>query len=253
MRTIIIDDEQDALDNLNFLLKKYCSSVEVIASFTSARAAITRLAELEFDLLFLDIEMPQLSGFDFLDRLQKTDFQLIFVTSYNQYALKAFRYSALDYILKPIDIEELQSSVEKANQRSKQHYPVQPHLDQLKQFNQGLAIDRIALPLTNGYKFVPLASISIIEADGRYCKVFFTNPDPLLVCINLKEFQELLESSNFFRIHHTYLINLNHMSGYNRSDGGWVEMENGKSVPVSRRKKPVFEQMLKTLLPGKKG
>lgn len=251
IKAIILDDELDALDNLHFLLKNYCQDVEVIASFVSAKAALSALPSLDFDILFLDIEMPVLSGFDFLDQLDNNDFQIVFITSYNQYAIKAFRYSALDYLLKPVDIEELKLVAEKAVSRCEQNLPLQPHLKQLSRFNSGKSPDKVALPVVNGYEFADIESIIFIQADGRYSKVYLVNADPSLVSINLKEFEEMLKPSGFLRIHNTYLINLNFMESYSRSDGGFLKMNGGLTLPVSRSKKPLLERILKSHVPGK--
>jgi len=126
IRAILLDDEQSALDNMNLLLSRYCQNIELIASFSSPKAALARISDLDFDLLFLDIEMPEMSGFDFLDKVEELDFQVIFITSYNQYALKAIRYSALDYILKPIDIDELIAAVKRVEDRYKDGMPIKP-------------------------------------------------------------------------------------------------------------------------------
>lgn len=250
LRAIIVDDEQDAVDNLNYILSHYCPTVEVIASFASPLAALQRIPGLEPDLLFLDIEMPRLSGFDLLDQLESRDFQVIFITSYNQYAMRAIRYSALDYLLKPIDIEELTSSVERAFARQQLHQPLQPHLDQLGNLLKGYPLDKIALPFQSGYRFIPVSSLVLVEADGRYSRVYTDRQEELLVSINLKEFDDMLSGARFYRVHHAFLINIAHMSAYHRTDGGYVEMDNGKSIPISRRKKQAFEQLLKTMLPG---
>jgi len=249
MKAVVIDDEQIAIDNLNYLLSGYCPSVEVVGSFTSPVAALQRMADLDPDLLFLDIEMPRLSGFDFLDQLPVRDQQVIFITSYNQYAMKAIRYSALDYILKPIDVDELKQAVSRALERMQHSIPVKPHLEQLSHLMNGRPLVQMALPFQSGYRFMQVASVIMIEADGRYSRIYHEQGDPLFISIHLKEFEEMLTASGFYRVHHAWLINLSRMRAYHRNDGGFVEMDNGVKVPVSRRKKQSFETWLKSMLP----
>ncbi|MFN8345968.1 MAG: LytTR family transcriptional regulator DNA-binding domain-containing protein [Spirosomataceae bacterium] len=234
MRAIIIDDEPDAVELLAIRLGQKCPQVEVVATCTSSVKGVATILELRPDVVFLDIEMPQMNGFQVLEAVEGIPFALIFVTAYDKFALKAFRYSAIDYLLKPIDSIELVqavSKIEKQKQTSKEQVT---HLRNQYFGGAKTVPDRIALPYQNGVAFVKLSEILYCESDDNYTKFYLPDGQSYLVTKPLKEVQELLEERGFLRIHRQYLINLDHIKKFVKGEGSYVIMTNGQSIPVSR-------------------
>jgi two-component system LytT family response regulator len=232
MRAIIIDDEPDAVELLAIRLSQKCRQIEVVATCTSSIKGVAAIIELRPDVVFLDIEMPQMNGFQVLEAVEGIPFALIFVTAYDKFALKAFRYSAIDYLLKPIDSHELIQAIGKIEkQTSKEQVN---HLRN-QYFNGPKTVpDKIALPYQNGVAFVKLSEILYCESDDNYTKFYLPDGQTYLVTKPLKEVQELLEEQGFLRIHRQYLINLNHIKKFVKGEGSYVIMTNGQSIPVSR-------------------
>ena len=237
MKAIIIDDEPNAVDLLALRLKQHCPQVEVVATFTSSVKGAAAIREHEPDVVFLDIEMPQMNGFQLLESVEGISFSLIFVTAYDRFALKAFKYSAIDYLLKPIEISELVRAVGRAE---KQQQTSQEQIDHLRQqftnSNRALS-DKMALPYNNGLTFVKVTEIIYCETDGNYTKFHLIGGQSCLMTKPLKEVQDLLEERGFVRIHRQYLINLEHMKKFHRGDGGYIIMSNDDVIPVSRQQK----------------
>jgi two-component system, LytTR family, response regulator len=195
-------------------------------------------------LVFLDVEMPPMNAFDLLNNLVPVNFEVIFVTAFDHYALKAFKYSALDYLLKPVGVDELKAAVQKAVTRISEKN-INQRLDNfLSSYPAGNGFSKIALPTLNGLVLYPVEEIICCTAKNTYTLFDFINDKELLVAGSLKEFEEKLPASSFCRIHHSYLINLNHMKKYNKGKGGQVEMVNGKTLEVSLRKR---EELLSRL------
>ena len=239
MNAIIIDDEINAIEILELQLQKHCPEVNVVATFNKPKEAMLKLASLKFDLLFLDIEMPHLNGFDLLEKIEPKNFKIIFTTAYDKFAIKAFKFNAVDYLLKPIDIEDLKQSIQKiiANQTAAE----QSNL--VQQTWQGLKNKSTKIPVatSEGILFFSLNDIIQIESDGSYSKLFLTTqPLPLLVSKSLAEFDALLNDEGFFRIHHSHLINLDAVTKYAKADGGSVWLKGNIEVPISRTKKEAF-------------
>jgi two-component system, LytTR family, response regulator len=240
MKSIILDDEPYCVELLAHLLTKHCPEVEIVAQFTDSLQALEYLnTHPAPDLLFLDVEMPRLNAFDLLNRLFPFNFKVIFTTAYDKYAVRAIKFSALDYLLKPIDIAELKLSVQKATQQS----TMTTH--QLETFQQHLktnetAPKRIALSTMEGLDFVEIANITHCDASGSYTEIFFTNGTKCVVSKTLREVEELLLPCGFFRIHHSYLVNLTRIQRYLRGSGGEIQMQNGQTLPLSRSKKEEF-------------
>lgn len=237
MRAIIIDDEPDAVELLTIRLSQKCPQIEVVAACTGSIKGIAAIIEHRPDIVFLDIEMPQMNGFQVLEAVEGIPFALVFVTAYDKFALKAFRYSALDYLLKPIDSNELMqavSKIEKQKQTSKEQVN---HLKSQYTNASRSFPDKIALPYQNGVAFVKLADILYCESDDNYTKFYMPEGQFYLVTKSLKEVQELLEERGFLRIHRQYLINLNHIKKFVKGEGAYVVMTNGVSIPVSRLNK----------------
>jgi two-component system LytT family response regulator len=238
IRAVIIDDEPNNLVILEGMIQEFCPSVLVAGKADNARRAEALIREAKPDLVFLDIEMPYGNGFDVLDRLRPVSFEVVFVTAFNEYTLKAFRYSALDYLLKPIDINELQQSVARAEQNI-----------QLKNFDRRLEgfmrnmkktspeMHKIGLPDKNGIVFVAVSDIMHCEANRGYTHIYIKNKSKIISSKNISEYEALLPDSKFYRVHHSHLVNLTYVSGYQRGRGGYLEMEDGAVIEVAVRRK----------------
>ena len=246
MTAIIVDDEKHCRDVLALLLQKYCPQVQVLASCPSAQAGVEAITLHRPDMVFLDIEMPGMNGFDMLEACRYTDFKLIFTTAYNEYAIKAIRHNALDYILKPVDKDELVQAVERAwqDRSAKSSAHVEGLIEYLNKQKTG---DRIALPTLEGLQILQSEDIYYCESDGGYTRFFLSNGKVSLISKTLKEVEDVLESKGFCRIHNSYLINLRFVQKYIRGDGGEVIMANGSNIPVSRNKKQDFLNLLEKI------
>lgn len=241
MKAIIVDDEPMSQDTLRQLLEFCCPQVQIVGEADSAKAAFSIIQEKDPDVVFLDIEMPFGSGFDLLAKFPKIDFEVIFVTAFDQYALKAIKFCALDYLLKPINGQELMEAIKKLEQKQAVFYKkvnIKALLQNLKQPNS--SSNQIALPTNDGLEFLKVSEIIRCKADGRYSNVFIKDGTKSVVCKNLKEFETLLSDHNFIRVHHSHLVNMSYVKKYSRLDGGYLTMEDGANIPVSRRKKEQF-------------
>ena len=233
LRTIIIDDEPDSVKLLQLQLTRYCPHVEVVSSYTSTVKALDGIKTLMPDLLFLDIEMPVMNGFEMLDKVLHMNFSLVFVTAYNQFALKAFRFNALDFLVKPIDTKELVEAVKKAEIRVK---PTASQLNMLQKQLRGEPVTKIAIPGPHGVTFIDLNEIVFCEASNNYSKLVLSDKKIFTISKTLKDVQEVLEEDHFLRVHRQYIINLNHVRQFNRNDG-LLTMTNGENIPVARNQK----------------
>lgn len=236
----MIDDEQHCLDSLQYDLARYCPDIEVVQSFHSSLKAKDWLLANSADVLFLDIVMSGLTGFQLLEALPPESFHVIFTTAYSEYAVKALRLSAVDYLEKPIDKDELIAAVGRLRQRAGVKMPTLQLNALIHNLEKTNNAKRIGLPDGKGYEFFDVGDILYCEADGNYCTVYFTGGGKRVVTRSLKDMEELLEDAPFCRIHHGVLVNLNQVKRYLKSDGGSVEMTNGVSLPVSRGKKNDF-------------
>jgi two-component system, LytTR family, response regulator len=244
IKALIVDDESRGRQTLSNLLKDNCPDVEVLEMCDSVDAALTAIDKLRPGLVFLDVEMPQQNGFALLEKSPNLNFDVIFTTAHSHHAIKAIKFSALDYLLKPIDIDELRSAVDKVAQKKNQqsHSNIEFLLQNTRSPQK--KFDKIALPTTDGFVFVNISEIIRCEASGSYTLFYFDKKDSLLVCKNLKEYEELLTDMNFFRVHHSHLVNLANIQRYIRGDGGQVIMQDGSVIEVARRKKEQFLQKL---------
>jgi two-component system, LytTR family, response regulator len=245
---IIVDDEFYSAEILSSLLERYCTDVRVIDICHSAAAALKSIVETKPNILFLDIEMPVMNGFDLLEKLPEIDFELIFTTSYDHYAMKAIRFSALDYLLKPIDPEELQKAVQKAMTRIKHLLPQQLEVLLQKLNHPNIAITKIAIPTMEGLQMVLVETIISCSSDRNYTILSLKNGQKIIASKTLKEIEEMLEDYSFARVHHSYLINLNEVEKYIRGEGGYLVMSNKTNIDVSRSRKEI---LLKKLQPNK--
>ncbi len=238
IKAMLIDDEINCLSSLEILLNTHCPSVQILQKCQSASQSLPLIAELEPDLIFLDIEMPNMNGFELLEQIRTKPVSVIFTTAYDQYAIKAIRYSALDYLLKPIDPKELVQAIQR----------LEPQLPESSFEQFQFLIDKIArkehthnklaIPNLEGFKMVSVEEIVYCEADDNYTHIVLKNKPKIIASRTLKDFQRLLDDHHIFiRVHHSFLINLNEIQQYVRGDGGYVVMSDGSHINVSRNKK----------------
>jgi two-component system LytT family response regulator len=241
---ILIDDELSSLQNLQQKLNEFCPDVEIIGTTQKPEQAIALIRQYAPDVVFLDIEMPRMNGFRMLDELGDIDFEIIFTTAYNHYAVDAIRISAFDYLMKPIAIKDLQSAVERLAKRQKPQ--VKDKLDVLKSSlsNTKSQDEKIAIPTSEGLEFIPIKTILHIESSSNYSKIFFVEGKSILVTKLLKDFEDMLVPYHFYRVHNSHLINLNYIKKYIRGEGGQVIMQNGDVIDVARRKKDEFLKLM---------
>ncbi|HET6768308.1 MAG TPA: LytTR family DNA-binding domain-containing protein [Chitinophagaceae bacterium] len=244
LRAIIIDDERHSCDVLKMLLGKCCQQVHVTAICYSGEEGLRKINELQPQLVFLDIEMPHMNGFQLLEQLSNITFEIIFTTSYDQYAITAFKFSALDYLLKPVDREELEKAVQKVSKKI--NPPVSQQLEILLQkINQPtIAVQRIALPTMQGLEFVPVESIISCSSSNNYTEFFLKDKKKLLVSRTLKEVEDMLADHSFIRVHNSHIVNLNAITRYVKGEGGYLVMSDSSTIDVSRSRKEFLMQRL---------
>jgi two-component system, LytTR family, response regulator len=244
IKAILIDDELNSLKNLRQKLEEFCKPVQVVAMAQKPEEALFLIRHHKPDVLFLDIEMPKMSGFEILEELGDYEAEIIFITAYNQYAIDAIRISAFDYLVKPVAIDDLQKAVNRLmlSRASKTR-------ERLHVLKDGLGEPRsqdnkIALPTNDGLEFVMISDIIRIESVSYYSKLFLVSGQVTLVTRLLKDFEELLAPYRFFRVHNSHMVNLRYIRKFSRSEGGQVVMENGDVVDVSRRRREEFLKYL---------
>ena len=236
IRSLIIDDEQHCVKALLNDLQQNCPSVEVLDTCYSAKEGIMSIKKNSPDLIFLDVQMPWMNGFEMLEVLGEVNFSIIFTTAHDEFAAKAFRISAVDYLLKPVDAKDLKVAVKKAEQKLEQ--PGNIHIENLlRNIKRPSAQQRIALPYRDGYEFIEATHIIYCQAEGAYTKVFLDNKKYILVSKTLGDIEELLPADLFQRIHHSSVVNLDFITHFVRSDGGYVKLHTGEQLPVSKSKK----------------
>ena len=245
MKALIIDDEQHCITTLTWALKEYCTDVEVIGTAKNGMEGSEKIMALHPDLVFLDIEMPVMNGIDMLEKMEKTDFRVIFTTAYDQYAIKAIKLNASDYLLKPIDKDELMLAIDKI--KTSEGGQLNKEKIQLLRHNLQVitSLQKIAIPSAEGIMFFDLSTIVHLEASSNYTLIYFNNNTKVVSSRTLKEFEELLPSDIFFRCHHSHLINLKYITKYIKGEGGFVDLGNGRMVEISRRKKQEFLEIIK--------
>lgn len=247
LRAIIIDDEQNVREMLSNLLANYCNNIEVIGVAETVKAALSLIHYEQPDLLLLDIDLPDGTGFDLLEQLGKNPPLVIFITAYNDFAIRAFRFSAIDYLLKPINIDNLVEAIAKA-------------ADSLEQKNLGLKLQnffenmnsqpgqkKLVLKTQESIYIVKVTDIVRCEADHNYTTFSLADRKKILVSKTIKEYEELLADQGFFRTHQSHLININHISSFEKGDGGYLKMADGSMVPVSKRKKEELLELFSQL------
>jgi two-component system LytT family response regulator len=245
IRTVLVDDETDNITVLQQLLETYCHQVIVVGTAAGVDTALPLIREMDPDLVFLDIEMIQGNGFDLLNQLQPLSFQVIFVTAFDEYAVKAFKYSAVDYLLKPVDIEELRHAVNKVEEHRQGKLDLRPIRMLLENVGaMHLSQQKMAIPTINGLSFVAIANIIRFEAKGNYTAIYITDGEPLMATRTIKDYELLLPEAIFCRIHNSHIVNLQKIQTYHKGRGGYVTMEDGTSIEVASRRRQEFLQKL---------
>jgi len=244
IKSIIIDDEQHCIDSLTADIIKHCSNVEICAKCNSAKEGILAIRKIKPELIFLDVEMPWMNGFEMLEMLDHIDFCIIFTTAYDKFAARAFRISAVDYLLKPIDASDLKTAVRKAEEKISLSAGTVNIENLLNNIRQPVQEQKIAFPNRDGYEFAQINSILYCTAEGAYTKVVFGNKHSLLVSRTLGDIEEILPSEIFIRIHHSTIVNINAVTHYLRTDGGYVVLNTNEKLMVSKARKEFLLQRL---------
>ena len=237
---IIIDDEAKGRLALREKLLAYCPQIKLLAEAANGQEAIMLIQQHKPQLIFLDIEMPRMNGFEMLNELPEKNFHIIFTTAYDQYAIKAIKFAAFDYLLKPIDIEELKAAIGKIENTENNQTKKQVELLHQNMQHPKKLLHKLAIATLDGLQFYDINDIVHLEANSNYTIIYFTNKAKVTASKTLKEFEELLPGDIFFRTHHSYLINLNYIKRYIKGDGGQIELQNGSYIDVARRKKDEF-------------
>jgi len=240
-KIVIVDDEEKSTDIISYMLEKYCPEFEIVAVFNQPKEAIAYLEASPPDLLFLDIQMPEIDGFQLLDALNVIDFKVVFVTAFDEYALKAFKYYALDYILKPIEIEELLKLTKHLFSQGQNNYNKSDFLKIFKEMtSQETQKNQLAVPTSSGVVFILFEDIIRLEADSNYSYIFKSDGTKVYAAKTLKYFENLLPSEKFFRPHQSHIINLEFMHQFVRTDGGFIKMKDDKEIILARSKRKEF-------------
>jgi two-component system LytT family response regulator len=237
IKAILIDDETHCRESLSIQLEKYCSEIQLLAQCNSGAEGLDAIAQHQPDVVFLDVEMPTMNGFEMLQQFSRIPFEVIFTTGYDAYAIKAIRFSAIDYLLKPIDKDELIKAVAKVSRKTDHNLNQQLDILLEKLDNKHALLQKIALPTLDGFELVSLENIVHCEADSNYTHVVLKHAKKVLVSRTLKEIEELLDGHAFLRVHHSHLVNLNEIVRYIRGEGGYVVMSDNTSITVSRSRK----------------
>jgi two-component system LytT family response regulator len=246
IRALLIDDETAALENLQAKLNEFCVGVEIVGMATSALDGIKKVNELKPELIFLDVEMPHGNGFDVLQAINTEEVQVIFVTAFDHYAIKAIRFSAVDYLLKPINIDELIDAVDRAKGDSTGAQPQNKYEVLLENFKK-TAPTKLVLPHVEGYSYVDTEEMLYIKANGSYSEIYLKTGKRHIVSKLIKEYEELLSGHGFLRVHNSYLINLRLVKEYSKKQGHLVVMSNDAEVPISKARKELFLSRMKAL------
>lgn len=241
LQVIIVEDEFHSRETLKTFLEEYCPEVEVLDTASNVEEAITKISNYQPNLVFMDIELQTGTGFDVIQKIKHLNFHLIFTTAFEHYAIKAIKFSSIDYLLKPIDLEELLEAVQKAKslvqEESRQHL-----LENLLSNFQTPTLEnrKICLATSKGIEFIPTNQISYCEANGSYTDFHLTDDRKLVVSKNLKEYENLLGEMNFMRVHNSFLINLGEVKKFVKSEGGYIVMNNDRQVSISNSKRDAF-------------
>lgn len=247
IRTVIIDDQQECIDDLHYLFKKLSLPLEVVATANTGSEGLAAILKNKPQLVLLDVVMPGMSGFELLELLPEINFHLIITTSEDKFAMQAIRYSALDFLLKPVNEKELKNAIIRVD--DKLALPKKTQIDLLQQSlkQRGQTLKKIAIPVSDGIELINLEDILFFESDGNYSTIHLKNEKNILVSKPIGKFEEMIGDNIFFRVHSSYLVNLNFIKKYSRSDGGYVVLENGKSLSVARNRKEELVEALSNI------
>jgi len=247
IRTVLVDDEIDSIRVLQKLLESFCPQVAIVGTASGVETALQVIRETGPDLVFLDIEMAQGNAFDLLNQLQPLQFQFIFVTAFDDYAIRAFKYSAVDYLLKPVDIDDLRSAISRVQERPLEKDLTQKMRTLLEHMGTfQISQQKMAIPTITGLMFVPVQEILRFEAKGNYTNIIMANNDTILATKTIKDYEEALPEAIFYRIHNSHIINLSRIREYQKGRGGSVVMEDGTVIEVaSRRREEFLRKLLK--------
>ncbi len=246
---ILVDDEKILLNGLQAMLKKCAADVNIVAACTNVDEAKLKIEELKPQLLFLDINMPGKSGFDLLNEISTKNIEIIFITAHNSFAIQAFKYSAIDYLLKPIDEDELEMAIKKAIKKIEESHwkeGIDTFIHNIKATTQPQEM-KLCLPSISGFEVIEIKDIIFCHAEGAYTNFILKDNKKIMASRPLLDYEQLLESNSFIRVHKSSLININHIKQYKRGEGGSVILSNGMEVEVSRRKKEHFIEIMKTV------
>jgi two-component system LytT family response regulator len=245
IRSIIIDDEHNNVENLQLIVKQYFPEIVVVATASGAAEGLTAIQQHQPDLVFLDIQMPVASGFDMLKGLTEIKFEIVFITAYDKYALQAIKVSALDYLLKPIDIGEFRLAVDKVKQKviaRQQNHRIEHLMEYIKAGQKENS--KIALPTLQETMYVRIADILRCESSNNYTNFYLYNGERVLVCKTLKEVSEILKPHKFIRTHQSHLVNAEGVKSYLREDGGTLLLTDGTKIPISRQNRDAVKEAL---------
>lgn len=244
MKTIIIDDEKRSADNLRILISENCPDVEIVSICHDAKDGINAIRKLKPDLVFLDIQMPFADGFSVVEAVKEVKPHIVFTTAFSEYAVKAFRVEACDYLLKPVDAQELRDAVERVKTKSGEADELSKRIEAIEHSLRNRNL-KLAIQSVEGYSLVDYADVIRLEAASNYTHVFCRNGKKHTVARLLKDFEEQLCNDGFFRVHSSHLVNLSHVTKYVRGDGGYLFMSDGGQIEVSRSRK---KDLMKVLL-----
>ena len=244
IKAIIVDDELTAIKSLKWEIERFCSDIEISESYTDPFEAISAINYLKPDCVFLDIEMPEMDGFQLLKKLNFRNFDLVITTAFDNYAIKAFRENAIDYLLKPIDTDDLLKSVDKIKINKQKNTLGSELKKALENIIPKKTQTKVMLPLSGKTLFVNSDDIIYCKSDGNYSELFFKEDKKEVLSKKIKDIEELIGNRDFFRVHNSYLVNINYIKEFIKSDGQYLVLENGISIPVSRSKKSALLQLL---------
>ena len=248
LKTIIIDDEAHVRQTLEKTITKYCTNIELVAMADCVESGVETIRKFNPDLILLDIQLPDGTGFDILKKLVPVDFKVIFITAYDKYAIQAFKFSAIDYLLKPIDPYDLRDAINRAEKMHQNNFDTQ-----LKNFQESIENTsdtnkkKIILKTQENIHLVKVRDINFCESDSSYTIVHLLDGKKIMVSNTLKEYDELLHNHGFFRVHKSYLINVSHIKRFEKAEGGYVVLENGNKIPVASRKRADLLAMFERL------
>lgn len=242
MRIAIIDDEKDARIVINSLVSKYILGKNTIYEADGVQTGVDLLSSTEIDLVFLDIQINDGTGFDLLNKLENKNFKLIFTTAYDEYAIKAFKYAAIDYLLKPIDPDDFKSAIKKVTQ-SLSMEEMNKRIKHLETMASENAFNKIACPTQNGVIYIEVKNITYLKSDGNYTFIYTRNNRRLIVCKLIREYEEMLPKNQFYRVHKSYIVNVKNINHVNNSKNV-ITLKSGKIIPIARRRKVFLKEVI---------